>query len=112
MKFENNLGSAENQTHGAFLFDINSKSMIKNRHKMSTKIKTTTHGVSFHNSKSFIPMQFSSRDQEMRAQRFLSTMRDPGPDQMIYEEVKNDVEEQNLFEQYARKHNKQFYEDK
>ena len=56
---------------------------------MSTKMKTSSLGVSFHNSRSFIPMQFSSRDHERRAHRFLSTIKDPGPDQMTHEEHKN-----------------------
>lgn len=83
-----------NKTYGAFLFDMDSRSgnlisyplVIKNQQKASTNVKTSSLGVSFHNSKSFIPMQFSTKEYEMRAQRMLGSLNNPAPpDEMTYE---------------------------
>jgi hypothetical protein len=57
--------------------------VVKNKHKTSTGLKTSELGVSFNNSRSFIPMQFTSRELELRAQRLLfNTFKSPQPDEM------------------------------
>lgn len=97
-------------TYGAFLFDVGSQSgtfsftiiVIKNQQKVSTNVKTSSLGVSFHNSKSLIPMQFTSREYEMRAQRMLGSLQDPAPpDEMTYEQPSKGDYSSNMFEKFA-----------
>lgn len=38
--------------------------------------------MTFSNSKSLVPLQFSSKDYEMRAHKLLSTLKTPEPDRM------------------------------
>jgi len=103
---EEQLDQHNSQTYGAFLFDVGSRSVIKNHQKSSTNVKTSSLGVSFHNSKSFVPMQFSSREYEMRAQRMMGSLADPAPpDEMTYEQPSKGDQISNMFEKFAPKYN-------
>lgn len=86
---------------------------MKNKHKISTNLertnKNTEIGVSFNNSRSLIPLQFTSRDQELRAHKILSTFKSPQVDQMQYQPSPQskfhsyqitDVKMPTLFERY------------
>lgn len=79
--------------------------VIVNKHKMSTNFENTKKesqiGVSFTNSKSFVPMQFSSKDQEMRALKFLSTFKSPEEDEMQYD-LHQHLPKNGLFEKYQK----------
>lgn len=86
---------------------------MKNKHKISTNLdrtnKNTEIGVSFSNSRSLIPLQFTSRDQELRAHKILSTFKSPQVDEMQYQPSPqskyppnkvSDVQMPSLFERY------------
>jgi hypothetical protein len=98
---------------GAFIYDVNKNAgtlfclilVIVNKHKISTNFENTKKesqiGMSFTNSKSYIPMQFSSRDQEIKALKFLSTFKSPEEDEMQEDHLHN-LPRTGLFEKYQK----------
>ena len=75
-----------NQTFGAFIYDFQTNTVVRNKQKGSTGLRSDELGVSFNNSMSIIPMQFNSRELELRAHKLLyDTFKSPQPDEMTHE---------------------------